>query len=315
MNFKLASYCRVLAFSFFGLAFTDLCAQSAAEKLGYDPEDILLIIHADDLGMSHSENQASIDAWEAGAINSASIMVPCPWFGEIADYARKNPDFDLGLHLTLTAEWKNYKWDGVMSSSQIPSLLNDQMHLPRESGHVAQHAKIEEVIAELRSQVQRAIDYGIKPTHLDSHMGSLFGTPELFAAYQQIGREFEIPVFIPYASIANSKALVDAISPNQLLVDYLGMVTPSVSPKDWKKAYLDIVRNLKPGLNEIIVHLAYDDAEMQAVTIDHPDFGAGWRQRDFDVVNDPDFKNLIADRGIKLVTWRQIQQAQYGLGD
>lgn len=286
-------------------------AQNTAERLGYDKDAILLILHADDLGVSHAENAASIDAYEGGGINSASIMVPCPWFPEIADYAIKNPDFDLGLHLTLTAEWKNYKWDGVSATSIVPSLLNDQQHFYSSSEEVSQKANLAEVEKEIRAQVERAIAFGVIPTHLDSHMGSLFQTPELFKVYQKVGADYKIPVFIPYGSLKAAPALIDAIQPGQVVVDNLAMIGPEVSPEDWGEFYQDIIRKLQPGLNEIIVHLAYDNTEMQAVTVDHPDFGAAWRQRDYDVVMSEEFKNLINELNVKLVTWRQIQQLQY----
>src|SRR5687767_13457717 len=84
--------------------------KTLAERLGYPRDAKLLIVHADDLGMAHSVNAASIRGLESGLINSASIMVPCPWFPEIAEYARKNPQADLGLHLTLTSEWTDFRW-------------------------------------------------------------------------------------------------------------------------------------------------------------------------------------------------------------
>ncbi len=286
-------------------------AQNTAERLGYQKDAILLILHGDDLGVAHSENLASIDAYENGGINSASIMVPCPWFPEIAEYGVKNPDFDLGLHLTLTSEWNTYKWDGVSSSSTIPSLLNKQKHFYASSEDVGQKANLAEVEIEIRAQVDRAIAFGLKPTHLDSHMGSLFQTPDLFKIYQKIGADYKIPVFIPDGSLKGVQVLIDAIQPGQIVVDNLAMLGPEVSVDQWQNHYLDIIRNLKPGLNEIIVHLAYDNDEMQAISIDHPDFGAAWRQRDYEVVLSQAFKNLIVERDVKLVTWRQIQHLQY----
>ncbi len=289
------------------------CSQevSTAEKLGYESDDILLILHADDLGVSHSVNQASIDAWEAGAISSASIMVPCPWLPEISTYASDNPDFDLGLHLTLTAEWNQYKWDGVASSSEIPTLLNDKMHFPPTTAEVAQNANPEEVEKELRAQIEKALSFGIKPTHLDSHMGALFTTPQLFKVYQDLGKEYKIPVFIPYGSLQSAPHLERSIQPNQIMVDHLAMFDGSVPPEQWKSQYMKIVNDLEPGLNEIIVHLAYDNDEMKAVTDGHEDFGSAWRQQDFDVMMDPEFRDLIKEKDIKLVTWREIQNVLY----
>ncbi len=291
---------------------TVLVGQNTAEKLGYDKDAILLILHADDLGVANSVNAASVEALDDGTINSASIMVPCPWFPQIAVYARNNPDADLGLHLTLTSEWDQYKWDGVSGSSSISTLLNEEKHFPPSVAEVVRNAKVEEVEKELVAQVERALTFGIKPTHLDSHMGTLFATPAFFEAYQRVGKKYQIPVFIPFGSLSAAPQLVNSIADGQILVDRLFMINPAIEEKDWDEYYLDILRNMKPGLNEIIVHFAYDNAEMQAVTIDHPDFGSAWRQRDLETLRSQAFKDLIEERNIKLVTWRQIQEAQYG---
>lgn len=289
-----------------------LVGQNAAEKLGYEKDAILLILHADDLGVSNSVNVASIAALEEGTINSASIMVPCPWFPQIAEYAQAHPEMDLGLHLTFTAEWEQYKWDGVSSASEISTLLNDEKHFPPSVAEVVQAASAEELEKELVAQVERALAFGIKPTHLDSHMGTLFQTPAFFEAYQRVGKRFKIPVFIPYGSLSAAPQLANSIMDDQILVDRLFMINPGIKDYEWNEYYMDVLRNMQPELNEIIVHLAYDNDEMQAVTVDHPDFGSAWRQRDLEALQNEDFKALIKERNIHLVTWKQIQEVQYG---
>lgn len=286
--------------------------QNTAEKLGYDKDAILLILHADDLGVANSVNAASVQALETGTINSASIMVPCPWFPQIAEMASANPDWDLGLHLTFTAEWDQYKWDGVSASSDISTLLNDNNYFPPSVGEVVQKATVEELEKELIAQVERALAFGLKPTHLDSHMGTLFQTPAFFEAYQRVGKQYQIPVFIPYGALSAAPQLTNAIMEGQIMVDQLFMINPSVDEADWTKYYTDVLKRLQPGLNEIIVHLAHDNAEMQAITENHPDFGSAWRQRDLEALKHSDFKALLKERNIQLVTWRQIHQAQYG---
>ncbi|MDW3194701.1 MAG: polysaccharide deacetylase family protein [Cytophagales bacterium] len=286
--------------------------QTTAEKLGYDKDAILLILHADDLGVANSVNAATIAALEEGTINSASIMVPCPWFPQAAAYAKENPEMDLGLHLTLTAEWDEYKWDGVSSASEISSLLNEEAHFPPSVAEVVQSATVKELEKELIAQVERALAFGIKPTHLDSHMGTLFQTPAFFEAYQRVGKRYKIPVFIPYGHISAAPQLVNSIMKDQILVDRLFSISPAIGERDWNEYYMDILRNMKPGLNEIIVHFAYDNAEMQAVAVNHPDFGSAWRQRDLEALQNQAFKDLIKERNIHLVSWRDIQEAQYG---
>ena len=271
------------------------------ERLGHPKGTKLLIMHADDIGVSHSVNAATIEALEKGGINSASIMVPCPWFYEIANYIKENPQYDFGLHLTVTAEWQNYKWGGVLPASEIPSLLNEEGFFYDNTADVVKYGRPEEVEAELRAQVKRAIDFGIKPTHLDSHMRALFNSPEFFAIYQKIGKEFGIPVMIGGDNLTN-------VDPYFIPLTKLYSADPSVKVENWNSFYTNIIKNLQPGLNEIIVHVAYDDAESQAVMINHPDFGPEWRQRDLDYVLSEEFRNALKENNVKLVTYREVQK-------
>jgi chitin disaccharide deacetylase len=125
--------------------------KNLAEQLGYSKDAKLLIIHADDIGVSHSENSATISAIEKGVINSGAIMVPCPWFSEIAAYAKQHPEFDWGLHLTLTSEWKFLKWDGISASNQIPGLINDAGYFYESVDEAVKNATASEVEKEIRS--------------------------------------------------------------------------------------------------------------------------------------------------------------------
>src|SRR6187401_763246 len=140
--------------------------KSIQERLGYPKDAKLVIIHADDLGVSHSENAASIMAMEKGSVSSASIMVPCPWFSEIAAYAQAHPAADLGLHITLTNEYKYYKWGPVTSIDKVPGLVNKNGYFYSSVDNVIQNASAAEVEQEIRSQVIKGKQMGIDPTHL-----------------------------------------------------------------------------------------------------------------------------------------------------
>src|SRR4029453_10643268 len=169
-------------------------AQSVAERLGYPRDAKLLIVHADDLGMTHSVNVATMKAFETGLVNSGSIMVPCPWLSEIAAYARANPQADLGLHLTLTSEWTNLRWGPVSSRDRVTSLLDKDGYFRLTETEAAKNADPKQVEMEITAQIEKARALGIQPTHLDSHMGTLYQNKELFEMFLRVARSQKLPV-------------------------------------------------------------------------------------------------------------------------
>jgi len=281
--------------------------KTVAERLGYPRDAKLLIIHADDLAVAHSEDAASFDALDNHAATSASIMVPCPWLTEVAAYAKAHPDADLGLHLTLTAEWKTDRWGPIESKDKVPSLLDPDGYLWPEVAPAIQHIKADEAEREIRAQVEHAIAMGIHPTHLDSHMGTLFSRPDLIAAYIKVAHDYRLP-FLAMLTPNAPASLKSLLNENDLLLDSVVIADPSVQTTHWKDFYLDAIKNLKPGLTEIIVHLAHDDAESQAVMVDHPDYGAAWRQRDYDAITSPELKKAIQDNHVILVQWKDLKK-------
>jgi chitin disaccharide deacetylase len=291
---------------------THLLAQSklaqsptVAERLGYPRDSKLLIIHADDLAVAHSEDVASFDALDQNAATSASIMIPCPWLGEVADYAKANPNADLGLHLTLTSEWKTYRWGPVESKDKVPSLLDPSGYLWPDTPQAIHAVKADEVERELRAQIERAYAMGIHPTHLDSHMAALFSRPDLFAVYVKVAHEYKLP-FLAFLAPNAPSEITSVLSPNDVILDSVLIADPSVLPSDWKNFYANAIRNLKPGVTELIVHLGHDNDELQAVMVDHTDYGAAWRQRDYDVITSPEFKKLLAENHVILIRWKDL---------
>jgi hypothetical protein len=298
---------KVLPFLLLGLATSMLGQnQTLAERLGHPAGSKLLIIHADDLAVAHSVNAASFDALNKNAVTSASIMIPCPWLTEVADYAKTHPDSDLGLHLTLTSEWKTYRWGPVAPSDKVPGLLGPDGTLWSDVPSVTQHANPDEVEREIRAQIERAMAAGIHPTHLDTHMGSVMASPEIFAVYVKLAHEFHLPFLA--VRVPGAERLLASLSDKDIILDSLVMASPTVLTDQWKEFYLKAVKDLKPGLTEMIVHLGHDDAELQAVTVDHPDYGSAWRQRDYNVVTSPEFKKALEENHIILVKWRDLQK-------
>jgi predicted glycoside hydrolase/deacetylase ChbG (UPF0249 family) len=297
-----------------GVALSRLDSQKSglAERLGYPRDAKLLIVHADDLGMTHSVNAATVKGFESGLVNSGSIMVPCPWLSEIATYARANPQADLGLHLTLTSEWTPYRWGPVLRKDRVASLLDKSGYLYLTEFEAASHANVKEVEAEIRAQIERARSFGIQPTHLDSHMGTLYQNKALFETLLRVARENKLPTRISREQIASTSYLPSILKPDDIIIDRVISIEPNVPPDGWAKFYTEAIKSVQAGVTEVVVHLAYDDAEMRAATHDHPDWGAAWRQRDLDFFTSDDFRKVLQENQIQLITWREIGKLQYG---
>jgi predicted glycoside hydrolase/deacetylase ChbG (UPF0249 family) len=273
-----------------------------AAKLGYPASARLLMIHADDFGMAHSVNRAISQALENGWVTSASILVPCPWLPEVAHWAQSHPQADLGIHLALNSEWTDVRWGPVSSKDKVRSLLDNEGYLPLLETQVAQQAKPAEAEIELRAQVDRARSMGISLTHLDTHMGALLGTPALMDVYRRLGRDYHLP--IPLKRSKNADQL--ALTPSESLVDEVIQISPGVAEDQWLKTYENMLQPLGPGVYVLIVHLAHDDEEMQGATSNHPNWGAAWRQHDFELVSSDSFRRFLKDQQFVLVGWKDL---------
>lgn len=285
------------------------------DKLGYKQTDKLLIVHADDLGLNQSTNLAAINAFNKGYINSASIMVPAPKFEDIALFAKENPQYDLGLHITMTAEWQNIKWAGAAENSKITSLLNKQGNFYATSADFAQHAKIAEVEIEFRAQIERAIESGIKPSHLDSHMGSLFQNEQLFALYLKMGRVYKIPVVLPLNFIASTPSYMALLSENEQAIDNYYILTSAdkkTTAKQWSEKYDQMLSQMRaPEVSQLVFHLGIDNEDMRQTAGEGFNFGAQWRQQDYDYVSHANLQRQLTSLDITKVTWRDIQLLMY----
>jgi predicted glycoside hydrolase/deacetylase ChbG (UPF0249 family) len=307
LSMHLRKFAAAFLFLLLATAGTRAQNKTVAERLGYPADSKFLIVHADDLAVAHSVDTASLDALNKNAVTSASIMVPCAWLTEVASYAKDHPDADLGLHLTLTSEWKVDRWGPVEAKDKVSSLLDPSGYLWPETLSAARNLKPEEAEREIRAQIERAIALGIHPTHLDSHMGVLFSTPELFAVYVKVAHEYKLPFLA--VRIPNAPAqLLSVLTEKDVILDSVVIASPAVHANEWRDFYVNAVKNLKAGLTEMIVHLGHDDAELQAVTLDHPDYGSAWRQRDYDFVTSPEFKKALEENHVILVKWKDLKK-------
>ncbi|MBM3215614.1 ChbG/HpnK family deacetylase [Candidatus Poribacteria bacterium] len=286
---------------------------SLSERLGYGSDARLLIVHADDAGMCLSVNRATQAALESGAVTSASIMFPCPWAADMAQRCREHPEWDCGVHLTLTSEWRTYRWGPVSDRSAVPGLVDDDGFMWRDVRDVAARASADEVERESRAQIERALAWGVRITHIDSHMGTLFARPDYFEVYYRLALEYGVPAMIPYPTPATIQRFRDdgypridelvalASSGKLPAIDYLAP-GPRVSERTQRTgAYQQQIRDLPQGVSQIIVHLGSDDEELRAIT-------SSWESRvnDAAAFEDPATRCLISAERIRLIAWRDL---------
>ena len=286
-----------------------------AERLGFDATDRIAVVHTDDIGMCHAANVGAFHALRNGPATCGSIMVPCPWFQEAADLAKESPELDLGVHLTLNAEWPHYRWGPVAGRSAVPSLLDDQGFLPRTTLETVKSAKPEEVEVELRAQVEMALEAGIDVTHLDSHMGTVFFPPFL-ESYKKLATEFRVPVFAvrPDPEALAARGLQGATEILNWLVGSLesegfpimdGFDTASLDFAEGKGLEHNRARieGLGKGVNYLICHPARDGEELSHITPDSA------HQRDFETgfYGGAEGAQAFEDAGVKRIGMRPLR--------
>jgi len=284
-------------------------SQTLAEKLGYKSTDRLLIINCDDVGMCHAANQAVIDGMENGLITSGTIMTPCPWFNEIAEYCRTHPEKDFGVHLTHTAEWKFYRWGPVAPHEMLKGLCDPEGFLWKSVEEVYAHATPEEALAEGRAQIKKAIDAGIPVSHIDSHMGTLQYKPEYLKVYLQLAHEFKVPLRMAAQSTMESFGFPELrkqfAESGLVFTDYF-IYDELSNYKDVRSFWTNIVRNLKPGVTELYIHASKESDELKAIT-------NSWQTRvqEADLfTSDPAMKEIIKAQNIILIGYRPLMELQ-----
>ncbi len=300
-----------LSFCLGASAVAQVPAAMILERLGYPPDARLLVLHSDDLGLSHSVNRATFEALEKGWITSASMMVPCPGFAEAAEFARLHPALDFGLHLTLTSEWQQYRW-GPVSRSPVPSLSDKEGYLRHGVRGFSNRAGPDDVRTELRAQIERAQRAGVPFTHLDSHMGALFSAPEMYDVLEKLAHENRVPNLVaragsPRGKLAGRNSL--ELGVNTLIISRNLQMTPIKPRRFWLRSYQRMLAALPPGgVYQLILHLGFDDEEMRAIT-GNRSWGASWRQADYELVKNPGFQHFLREQKFVLVTWKELAKA------
>jgi len=236
-------------------------------------------------------------------------MVPCPWFPEIAEFAKAHPDLDFGLHLTLTSERVYYRWGPVASRDKVPSLVDENGYFHHD-WTAATKINPKEVELELRAQIDRAYAMGIRPTHLDSHQYRLYENgKDLMEVILRLAHEYKLPVFVARDWFVGRPYLESTLTPADIVLDHTVTISPEVPPEKWADFYKTALKTLQPGVTQFVIHVAFADEEMKAATRERDTWGAAWRQRDFDFFTSPGFRQLLQEQNIKLVTWRELARA------
>lgn len=304
--------------------------QSYAEKLGFPKGAKVLILHVDDVGMSWDSNEGAINAIEKGVANSLSVMMPCPWVPGFLHYLKSHPETDAGLHLTLTSEWKEYRWGPLKGKPAVPGLVDKEGALWPSVEEVVKNASADEVEMEIRAQLERAREAGFEPTHLDSHMGTLFATPQFMERYLKVGIEHKIPVMFPGGhNTAIAKQLnatpelrAQLTQTGQMLwnaglpvLDDLHNVSYGFDYKENQKLsdaelqkiatenYIRTISELKPGLTMVIMHCTQTSDVFPKIS----DSGKT-RKGDLLAMMDPAFKKFLEREKIILTTWREVKE-------
>ncbi|HYB92093.1 MAG TPA: polysaccharide deacetylase family protein [Candidatus Binataceae bacterium] len=280
---------------------------STAERLGYRADARLLMINADDFGMCHDQNEGVIRGLTEGVFTSSTILVTCPWFEEAAAFGRSNPGADLGVHLTLTSEWENYKWGPVLGPKAVPSLVDARGYLWRDVPEVFANDRLDEAEAELRAQIEKALAAGIDVTHIDCHMGPLQLRADYHELYWRLARDYRLPLRItPRVMMRQMEfgAILSGLDRDGILYPDGFHVGGAPNPETTDGYWTQVIRGLPPGISEIYCHPAVAREELMSCTRDG-------RQREADLrfFTSDKARRLLAENGIQRIGYRELRDA------
>lgn len=287
-----------------------------AEKLGFPKGAKILLLHCDDAGMCEEANIAVQTYFLKNHIRSAAVMMPCPDAEEMVEWAKKHPKADIGAHLTLTSEWKNYRWGPVSDPAKVPGLVDPEGKFWHEIPDVVMHAGAEEVKTEICAQIDRMIRLGHRPTHIDTHMGTLYGSADYVKVFLETAEEYNIPAnaidlsnaevrsFYKKAGYPITEEVVEILAGYKLpKLDNFGSVPKGETYEAKRENFFRLVKSLKPGLTEIIFHPSIETENLKSIT-------GSWQQRvwEAEMFSDPVVLEFFQTSHITLTTWREIME-------
>lgn len=283
-------------------------------KLGFANTDRLLLLHVDDIGMCNAGMDAYRELYDFGLVSCGSVMVPCPYFLSAAGFAKDHPKADLGIHITLTSEWLTYRWRPLSTVDPDSGLMDSEGYFPRSTDEVQEKCDPEAAVVEMQTQVDWALRTGIKPTHMDTHMGAVLH-PKLLQNYARVGFANGLPVMAvrldergwqaqgadPMTAKMAARFVEELEEMGMPLEDAIA-AAPLDDPVDKMGQYKRVLAGLPSGLTHMYIHPAPDCAELRAICPD-------WRSRvgDYETFRSEEMRKYIKDQGIQLIGYRSLQ--------
>ncbi|MDX1284368.1 MAG: polysaccharide deacetylase family protein [Draconibacterium sp.] len=309
----------IFAVIFIGITACDTTAKEPknwAERLGYGENVKVIILHSDDAGMCDEANIATKYYLKNDFIQSAAVMVPCPNADDMIKWAKENPNEDVGVHLTLTSEWKTYRWGTLVDSKKVPGLLDPDGKMWRSVREVVMNATPEEVEKEVRAQIDKFIAAGIRPGHIDTHMGTLYGHPEYIKVFFNIAEEYGIPANAIDLSdstvVAGFKKQGYPLDENVVKlaaayslpkVDFFTSAPDGNSYENKKENFKKLIQSLRPGITEIIFHPSVETENLKSIT-------KSWQQRVWEakMFADKEMIQFFKDEGLVFTNWKEMME-------
>ena len=285
---------------------TSKIGPTLAEQLGYSKDTILLIVHADDIGMHVDQTDGTFNAMKLGMVKTGSVMVPCPDFDRVAKIWMNNPNLDLGIHLTLNSDWGGkYGWGGILPKTQVPSLYNAEGYLWRTPRELKAHMNVDEAILELEAQIVKVLEAGLKPTHIDAHYGNYYDSADLAKKVMKLSRRYNLPMK-PHRLHREKMRRLGFVFPDSMWM-FFKLYGEKYNPDIRKKVYDNWLKELQPGVHELVIHPSYMSSEWSGII---GDFNSYLRLGDYQYWSDPETKALAEKLGIIFIGYRELQLLQ-----